>query len=571
MFTEDHREGSCAIILIAFGESGVDGTRSANLTRGASVMVVSVTLAKLLGLIYIVPLTRLIGEEGIGIYSNAYSLYIILLTLSTTGFPTAMGKLVSEKLALRNYTEVEQIYRITTRMVIRLGIVFFLVMWFGAPVYSHLVALGQPQQAVSALTTSIRALAPALLVVPLMAGLRGYLQGFQQLEASAYSQAVEQLVRVLAIVIGAYIVMKNGGSVAQGAAAATFAAFIGAVAGLVLLGIAVVPMRKKFLSQAGRMRSPHSNKEALRVIFRVALPVCLGALVIPISGLVDSLTVQNFLIFGGSTFSAATIAYGILSRQAMQLVQLPLAFAMAIGVSVLPAIAQANALRNHASIESTISGTIRSMLFMTFPVAAALLVLGLPIDQMLFGSTKGAIIISSVSFMSIFSSLELISTYMLQGIDKMYRPVRNMFIGVGIKFILNVLLILPFHIVGAAIATTIGYLFSATLNVLAVKKYGNVKFSVWELATPSIVSTLVLCLTLWLGNLLGKWLAPHITHSPDWSATIQVVVALALGAVVYVVASIRLRAVSASELSRLPVIGGRLSRLARLIRPQDAA
>jgi O-antigen/teichoic acid export membrane protein len=572
-FRPNQGNGTCAIIQLVFlnRESGVDCTRSSNLTRGASVMVASVTLAKLLGLIYIFPLTRLIHDEGIGIYSNAYSLYVILLTLSTAGFPTAMGKLVSEKLALRHYGEVEQIYKITTRMVIRLGILLFLVMWFGAPLYSHLVALRESKQAVASLTTSIRALAPALLVVPLMAAFRGYLQGFQRLEPSAYSQAIEQFVRVLAIVIGAYIVMKNGGSVAAGAAAATFGAFIGALAGLVLLAVAIVPVRRSFLSQAGKQRSPLTKQAALRALFRIALPVSLGALVVPISGLVDSLTVQNFLIFGGASFSAATAAYGVLSRQAMQLIQLPLAFAMAIGASVLPAIAHSKALHDHASIETKISGTIRSMLFMTFPVAAALLVLGRPLDQMLFGSTKGAIIISSVSFMSIFSSLELTSTYMLQGLDKMYRPVRNMFIGVAIKLLLNILLILPFHIVGAAVATTIGYLFSATLNVMAVKKYGNVKFSVWRLATPSMVATAVLCLTLWIGNDIGKWIASHLTHSLDLAASIQVVVALAAGAVVYVVASIRLRAVSASELSRLPVIGGRLSRLAQKIRPQRIA
>jgi O-antigen/teichoic acid export membrane protein len=534
-------------------------------------MVASVTLAKLLGLVYIFPLTRLIHDEGIGIYSNAYSLYVILLTLSTAGFPTAMGKLISEKLALRQHAQVEQLYRITTRMVLRLGIILFLVMWFGAPIYSHLVALRESKQAVAALTTSIRALAPALLVVPLMAGFRGYLQGFQRLEPSAYSQALEQLVRVLAIVIGAYLVMRRGGSVSAGAAAATFGAFIGAVAGLLLLAIAIVPVRKGFLAQAGRLRAPQSNRDALRALFRIALPVSLGALVVPISGLVDSLTVQNFLIFGGKSFSDATAAYGVLSRQAMQLVQLPLAFAMAIGASVLPAIAHANALRDHAAIESRISGTIRSMLFMTFPVAASLLILGRPIDQMLFGSTKGALIISSVSFMSIFSSLELTSTYMLQGLDKMYRPVRNMFIGVAIKFVLNVLLILPFGIVGAAVATTIGYLFSATLNVFAVKKYGKVRFSVWRLATPSITATLVLCLALWVGNTLGKWLAAPISHSPDLTASIQVVVALLVGGAVYVVASIRLRAVSASELARLPGVGSRLSKLARVIRPQKLA
>ncbi len=102
----------------------------------------------------------------------------------------------------------------------------------------------------------------------------------------------------------------------------------------------------------------------------------------------------------------------------MQLIQLPLAFAMALGVSVLPAIAEANAVRNQTAVEIRIRTTIRSMMFMTLPVAATLLVLGRPLDQLLSGDTKGAVIISSVCFMGIFSSLELIPTYMLQGLGK---------------------------------------------------------------------------------------------------------------------------------------------------------
>ncbi len=198
------------------GGGGVQVRKTSSLTRGASVMVASVTAAKLLGLIYLFPLTRLIHDEGIGIYSNAYALYVILLTLATAGFPTAMGKLVSERLALRRYGEVEGLYRITVRTVVRLGVILAILMWFGAPLYARMVALRESAQAVSALTLSIRALAPALLVVPLMSALRGYLQGFQRLEPSAYSQALEQLVRVVAIVIGAWWVMRGGGTPALG-------------------------------------------------------------------------------------------------------------------------------------------------------------------------------------------------------------------------------------------------------------------------------------------------------------------------------------------------------------------
>ncbi|QSO50632.1 polysaccharide biosynthesis protein [Alicyclobacillus curvatus] len=533
-----------------------------NLTRGASVMVAMVTLAKVLGLIYIIPLTRIIHEEGLGIYGQAYNFYIILNTLSTSGFPTAMAKLISERLALKRYGDVEQMYRLTIRIVFVLGVILFVVMWVGAPLYSHLVALKEPAEGAEAMTMSIRALSFALLVVPVMSALRGYLQGFQEMEPSAYSQALEQFVRVIAIVVGAYVVVKQGGSIAAGAAAATFGAVVGALAGVLLLMAAVVPLRRSFLRQTRSSRTSESAKRTVHAMFQIGMPVSLGNLVIPFSGLVDSLTVQNMLMFSGYSFATATAAYGILSRQAMQLIQLPLAFAGALGVAILPALAESKALGDKRAIHTRITGTIRSMMFMTLPVAASLLVLAAPIDEIWAGNHKGAVIISSVCFMSIFSSLELISTFMLQGLGKMYRPVRNMMIGVGVKLVFNLILIPPFHILGAAIATTIGYIVSSTLNVLAVKKYGQVRFSVWRLTAPSTFATIFLCVTLAVGSWAGFHLGNVLTHAAFAVASIQIVVSIGLGGIVYVWLSIVFGAVSGPELARVPLVGRPLSRFA---------
>ncbi len=528
-------------------------------------MVACVTIAKLLGLIYIFPLTRLIGDAGIGIYANAYNLYAILLTLSTAGFPTAMGKVIAERLALRQYREVEEVYRTTLRTVFCLGAALFVVMWFGAPVYSRLVALKAPGASAQSLVWSVRAVAPCLLLVPVMSALRGYLQGFQRLEPSAYSQAIEQLVRVVAIVAGAaWIMQRTHGNVAAGAAAATFGAVAGAAAGLLWLWAAVWPLRREFKHRMLRSRfRPRRRSGAFRALAAVALPVSLGALVVPFSGVVDSLTVQNLLLWGGASLTEAEARYGVLSRQAFQLIQLPLAFAMAVGASVLPAIASAVASRDGAAVARHTAGTLRSMFLITVPVAAALLVLAQPLDLVLFGKTEGAPIIASVSFMGIFSSLELTSTYMLQGLGQMYRPVRNMFLGIFVKLLLNFALIIPFGIMGAAVSSTVGYLFSSTLNVLAVKKYGQLRLSVLRLAGPFIVSGVILAGVM--GGVragVTAGLARFGHPAGLWAAVCELLAALATGGAVYLFTVIRMRAVTAAELARLPAVGGRLSRLA---------
>ncbi|MFB5190513.1 putative polysaccharide biosynthesis protein [Alicyclobacillus fastidiosus] len=532
-------------------------TGSSSLARGASLYVVCVALAKVLGLVWIIPVTALIGGAGLGIYSNAYSVYNILQQLATSGFPLAMGKLVSERRATGDRAVVEHIYRVTMRSLLVFSVIAFLLMWFGAPVFAHLISLKNPKASVAQNVPSIRAVSLMLLVIPAMSGIRGYLQGFQRLAAPAYSQTVEQLFRVIAMVVGAYLVVRRLGmsKSIEGAAAATFGGFVGGVAGLVLLIVAVQPLRRTERAN-GYEESPFRDGQILRMVYRLAIPVSLGGLVVPIANLVDSWTVTNLLQTVGQTFQEATTNYGILTRQAMYLVQLPMAFAYAIGVAVLPAVSSAKARRDHTKVQESIVFTLRSMFLISFPTAAVLLVLSKPINESIFGASAGWSIISTVSFMSIFSSLELISTYILQGLGKMYRPVRNMFIGVAVKTLFNFVLILALHsVIGAALATTIGYLISSALNILAVKKYGQAHFSVRRIMMPFLVASLVLVMFLFVVNLLLHMGLTSLLGEKRLVYVLQLLIASGLGAIVYLFLIIRSGTLRKEELRSVPGVG----------------
>ncbi|GMA63971.1 polysaccharide biosynthesis protein [Alicyclobacillus fastidiosus] len=532
-------------------------TDSSSLARGASLYVVCVALAKVLGLVWIIPVTALIGGAGLGIYSNAYSVYNILQQLATSGFPLAMGKLVSERRATDDRAVVEHIYRVTMRSLLVFSVIAFLLMWFGAPLFAHLISFKNPKASLAQNVPSIHAVSLMLLVIPAMSGLRGYLQGFQLLAAPAYSQTVEQLFRVIAMVVGAYLVVNRLGmsKSIDGAAAATFGGFVGGVAGLILLIAAVRPIRRAERAY-GYEESPFRDGEILRMVYRLAIPVSLGGLVVPIANLVDSWTVTNLLQTVGQTFQEATTNYGILTRQAMYLVQLPMAFAYAIGVAVLPTVSSAKARRDQAKVQESIVFTLRSMFLISFPTAAVLLVLSRPINESIFGASAGWSIISTVSFMSIFSSLELISTYILQGLGKMYRPVRNMFIGVAVKTLFNFVLILALHsVIGAALATTIGYLFSSALNIMAVKKYGQAHFSVRRIMLPFLVASLFLVMFLFVVNLLLHMGLTSLLGEKRLVYVLQFLIASGLGAIVYLFLIIRSGTLRKEELRSVPGVG----------------
>ncbi|RIV21037.1 polysaccharide biosynthesis protein [Alicyclobacillaceae bacterium I2511] len=571
-------------------------------------MVLNVFLSKLLGIVYIIPLTRLIGSEGMGVYSNAYALYTFFLTLATAGFPTAMGKIISERLAQGRLRDADQIYRATLQTVTVFGVVLFFLMWFGAPVYGHLVAFSDSTRSVANLVPSVRAVALCLLVVPVMSALRGYLQGYQRIEPIAYSQSIEQVIRIVTMLVGAYLAVAVTGKIAYGAAAATFGAVPGAAVAVLYLAYHVRYLRRtqhrreekrrtstnrKYTAGSSVLREelsgggvglnreygdatsgnrtsgdekeflrPYSRGRALRDLARVAIPVSIATLVVPISGFIDSVTVQNVLMWSGFSYTQATEAYGILSRQAMQLVQLPLAFAMALGITVLPAISADKAVGNQNGLQEKVLSSLRSVLFLTFPVAAALLTLARPLDVLLFGSTQGQWILAGVSFMGIFSGLELMSTYILQGLGVMYLPVRNMFIGLLIKVVLNLVLIYPFHAIGAAIATTVGYVVSSSLNLQAVKKFGGFRSSLWKLALPGLDAVTVLALVFVVIRWLGSDLA---SQGLGWTgigrAVVQLLLAVMVGAPVYAVTAVKVGAISNSEALAVPILGRFLSLL----------
>lgn len=542
-------------------------SQTSNLARGTSLYVICVAIAKVLGLVWIIPVTALIGPQGLGIYSNAYSVYNILQQFATSGFPLAMGKLVSEHRATGERAIVEHIYRVAMKSLIIFSVLAFVLMWFGTPLFAHLISWRNWRQALAENGPSIHAVSLMLLVIPAMSGLRGYLQGFQRLDAPAYSQTIEQLFRVLAMVFGAYLVVRHFhlDKSVDGAAAATFGGVVGGIAGLTLLILAVAPLRMQERS-FGIKDSPFRDGQVLRMVYRLAIPVSLGGLVVPIANIIDSWTVTNLLQATGVSLTEATRQFGILTRQAMYLVQLPMAFAYAIGVAIMPAVASAVARKKNPEVQENIVFSLRGMFLISFPTAAMLLVLARPINESLFGMTQGSVIISTVSFMSIFSSLELISTYILQGLNRMYKPVRNMFLGVAVKALFNVILILATHsVIGAALATTIGYICSSMLNILAVHKYSNVQFSVRRIMRPFFRASVLLTVLLLIVNFgLHLALKPFLGDLTRLLYIVQLLATSAIGGVFYLYLVFRSGSITTSEVRHIPGLGRFLVRFSRM-------
>ncbi|MDB5083351.1 MAG: hypothetical protein JWN30_237 [Bacilli bacterium] len=436
---------------------------SSKFVRGAFQLLGSTILIKLIGVFFVIPLERIVGLSGMGIYNSAYPIYATMLQISAVGIPLALSKLVAERLSSGDRTGAFALYSTGSRLLSITGIVAFLLMFFGAPVIAALQH--NPDS-----TLSIMALAPALLVVTRLGAMRGLLQGFQHMGHSSVSQVWEQLVRVFTIVVLSWAIMHftHGKSLTLAVAGATFGAVTGALSAWISLKYSL-----HRLDIGRREQLPKPSQRLVKLIIATSVPLSLASLVLPLSQAVDSFSIIRLLEFGGVAHEAALKLFAIFSS-ATRVMNLPLAFATAIGLPIVPAIARAIARKERSAVHEQVNLAMRFTTILTFPAAAAFIVLSQPIARMFNQTTTEHQVYALVSLMAIFAAIEMTTTYILQATGKLLRPVRNMMIGMLVKLVMNIVLIPQmgvFGIRGAAIATITGYLASSVLNLLAVRRY----------------------------------------------------------------------------------------------------
>lgn len=519
---------------------------------GASSMVAAVFVAKLLGILFVVPLQNLIGGYALGLYQLAYPVYTIVLTLATAGFPIALSKSISDQVARGMHKEAGTTFAIVGRTMILFGVASSALLWFVAPLYLDWTLPDSTPAYRAAALPAIRALAPALLLVPLMSAERGYLQGYQRLQPSAMSQVAEQIARVFFVLAGTLAALHMRMSPSGTAAVATSGALVGAAAAFSLLLPAVKKLRREMARKVRHALPPRLKPgRVLTGLFLYSLPVALGTLVFPLSSLIDALTVQRQLVLAGMGQTQAMVEYGIYSGEAMRLMQVPLSFATAIGASVMPAIAGAVAVSDHGSARLRMVSALRLTAFVTFPAVAVLLVLSGPLNTALFTSS-GAGVIAVTSIMAVFSALELVTTYILQGFNRFYQPVAHMLAGAAVRLAFNLALIPLFGILGAAAAGILGYMVSAWLNMQAVRRVTRTSLSFPKTTWPALAASALTA--FWFYGALRIYEQIPALHSRPL-ALATVLFATALGIPLYLSASLWLKAADREELSVLPLLG----------------
>lgn len=514
------------------------------LVAGAFSLALAGLVSKILGVVYVIPLQNMAHDYVMALYQHAYAIYVVILTVTTAGIPLAISKLISERNAMRDYAMSDQIYRVGARYMTMAGLIMWVVMFAFAGIIGYFAGSAET-------STAIRALSFALLVVPLLAAMRGYLQGNQEMGVSGFSQVLEQLIRVCFILGGVFIAKQIGAADNWTAAVATFSGVIGAAVSVVYLSRHVVRSRRENRTKITKP-SHLTNKQVFRKIAVIALPISLSSLVLPLSQNVDNFTITNLLKWGlHMSQEMADSEFGIFTARALRLIAMPLSLATAIGLSLMPAITQAIAEKNTRLRNERVLMSYRLTSIFSFPTAVGILLLAAPIDIAMFENASGSDTIAMVSFMSIFASFELVTAYVLQALGYLYLPIRYMFAGLAFKLVLNLALVPFYGIFGAAIASVAGYLLSSLLNFRSVQKIAGIPLSFNDIFGKPILASTIMGLVVWIVTLIPFDL---LIKNERLANLLLVLVAGAVGAAVFFAVMIGIKGITREEMKRMPIL-----------------
>ncbi len=506
-------------------------------------------------------LAAVMGDEGIGLYQMAYPVYTTLLAVSTAGIPIAVSKLMAENLAIKDYRGGYRVFKTAFIILAVFGTLFSLLLYFGADFFVRYV-VKDPRAFYPLISIS-----PAIFLVTIMSAFRGFFQGQQEMAPTALSQIVEQVGRVLVVIVLVYLLLPRGLEFA--AAGAAFGAVAGAVFGLaVLLFIFVrrMPAFRRMTKNQVVLRD-FSFMEVFIGIITLSIPITLGSLVIPLINLVDLGVVPMRLHEAGFAVEEATALYGQLTGMANSVIQFPIIITIALAMSLVPAISEAQALHNRPLIRGRTDLALRATLFFSLPAALGLFVLARPITFVLFDNVQAAYPLSILAFAVIFLSLYTSTAGILQGLGKVLDPVKNMFLGASVKLALSWFLtaVPVLNIGGAALATVVGFFLASFLNIRKVAVLTQWRFNAVELLLKPTAAALVMAwgVFIFYGFFLQFFagsISERLAHAASLSVTIV------LGVAVYAAVLLLLGGVREEDLRAVPRLGSPLLNAARRLK-----
>ncbi|MBM7838399.1 O-antigen/teichoic acid export membrane protein [Alkalihalobacillus xiaoxiensis] len=517
------------------------------LMQGTKALTLATLTSKTLGFIYIIPFLPLVGEQGIALYQNGYMPYMIMLTLATMGVPVALSKFVSKYHALGDYETAHRLFKSGIPLMLLTGVLAYLFMFFSAPLLANLSYEPSPndQYTYENVVFVIRMVGVALLIIPVMALMRGYLQGFRQMVPTSISQVVEQVVRIVFILVAAFLIMRGGsGNMPLAVGFATFGAFVGGFGGLAVLIWYYLKQRKSILERVERSKQENRSKQSLPKMYKelvsYALPLSFVGLSIPLFQNIDVYTIEGAMAAANLEEMAKPFV-AVLTGMAHKIVLIPMALATALSITLVPTITRAYTAGDTLKLQNYITQTYQVIIFITVPASIGMSILAEPIYYFLFGAEEsfqlGVETLRYYAPITLFFAIYAVTGSILQGMNRQKNAVISLIVALILKLSLTYLFIVWFGPFGAIWTTYIGFAAGIAMNVYAIGKYAQFNYTVVYRRTILIgMFTLLMAIAVWIVSAgFDIWL-PELSRVGMF---IPLLINVAVGVIVYFYLAIR--------------------------------
>lgn len=532
------------------------GKRKNSFYIQGSILALASILTRVMGIVFRVPLTRIIGDEGIGAYSNAYEIYNLALLLSTYSIPIAVSKLVSARESRKEYVNSYRVFKASMMFSAVSGAIAALVTYFGAEFFASRLFKSESS------AIPLKFLAPTIFVFAIMGVLRGFFQGKNTVIPTSVSQLIEQFFHVVVGLTAAVLFMKayetSEYRVVYGAAGGTFGTLVGAIASLAFLIIVFAmyyPVMKRRFKRSEEA-ALESYTTLLKLVVITVIPIILNQTLNTVSGTIDSFLLNTVLSRKGYSEGERLVLWGRYSSKYRLLANLPLSIASAIGVAIIPNIVAAHAEKEREKLHTSIAQAVKFNMMIAIPSAVGLAVLATPIMSVLFAdtTTMTPLLMQIGAAAIVFHAYSTTTSNILQGISKMRYPVIHAAIAIPVYAGVDYLLLeyLDMNVFALVVGHTVFPVIVSLLNAMRIQKETGYRQEMKKTFFLPFVCSAVMGVVAYFSYYGAK----TILHS----RMLGLVVAILFAVIVYFVLMVVTKAMDEKEMYDLPM-GGRIVRL----------
>lgn len=523
------------------------------LIQGSILAFASVAVG-IIGMFYRIPFKRIIGNTGNGFYGCAYEVYNIALLLTSYSLPIAVSKLVSARIAKKEYRNAHKVLKAALMFAICVGGGVALIVFFGA----NFIASNIMTSPLSAY--ALKVLAPCLIIVAVMGAVRGYFQGTGSMIPTAVSQILEQIINAIVSIVGAFLLMRVGAKIAEsegneliqpafGAAGGTLGTVCGAATGLIFLLFVLGAYRRTIRRQARKDKTTHKETyiSIIRILVMTAVPIVLSSAIYNISGIIDQAIYNKAMFHMGFTQKEYVSLWGIFSGEYNVLVRVPIGVANAFGAAAVPTLTAAFAAKQVDTVRNKINLSIRFTMIVALPCAFGYFTLAAPIMKLLFADTSRTAsgLLMLALFNVSFYCLSTVTNAILQGINHMTAPLHHAVVALIVHIIAVIVFLLVFkiNIYSVVLANIVFAIVMSYLNIRKIKKSVNLKIEYKTTFFKPLAASVIMS--------VFTWLCYHGVSRVAGNA-IGTLVSILLAVCVYVVALIGLKTLTEEEMLQMP-------------------